>query len=211
MTLRVEGLSFKYPGGPEIFSGWDGHFAPGEMVSLTGSSGCGKSTLLYILGLMVKPATGSVFVNGIDAYARSDTFRARLRATQFGFVFQDAALDPSRSVIDNVVESALYRAQRRRDAVADAIALLKRFDVSVDFSKRPGQVSGGQGQRIALCRALLCEPAYVLADEPTGNLDRDSSRLVLAALRARADDGAVVLIATHDPDVVSECDRQVLL
>jgi len=194
-----------------VLTAWDGHFESGEVVSLTGPSGRGKSTLLYMLGLMVKPGSGRVTVGGVDAFARSEADRAHLRASRFGFVFQDAALDASRSVMDNVVESALYRGQRRPDAVRDAIALLREFEVNVHFSRRPGQVSGGQAQRIALCRALLGNPQYVLADEPTGNLDRETAKLVLSALRARANSGAAVLIATHDPDVVASCDRQVQL
>lgn len=211
MPLQVEQLTFAYRGGPNILTGWDGQFEAGEMVSLTGPSGRGKSTLLYILGLMVKPLSGRVTIDGVAAYARSDAERAHLRASQFGFVFQDAALDTSRSVIDNVVESALYRGQRRRHAVSDAVSLLQKFEVNVQFNRRPGQVSGGQAQRIALCRALLGSPQYVLADEPTGNLDRETAHLVLTALRERAKAGATVLIATHDPDVVASCDRQVRL
>ncbi|WP_406245400.1 ABC transporter ATP-binding protein [Microbacterium sp. M] len=211
MSLEVESLTFGYRNGPRILDNWTGRFEEGEMVSLTGASGRGKSTLLYILGLMVNPISGRVLVDGLDAYAVSDADRADLRAARFGFVFQDAALDTSRSVLDNVVEAALYRGCSRKTAVKSAEVLLRKFEVNVQYNRRPGQVSGGQAQRIALCRALLGDPQFILADEPTGNLDRETSQLVLQALRQRARGGATVLIATHDPDVVIECDRQVRL
>ncbi|QSB14303.1 ATP-binding cassette domain-containing protein [Natronosporangium hydrolyticum] len=175
---------------------------------MTGPSGCGKSTMLYVLGLMLRPQGGQVCFDGAQVDHLPDAARARLRAHRFGFVFQDAALDATRTVLDNVVETALYRSQPRREAVDKAYALMSRFGVEIRAKHRPGQISGGQAQRIALCRALLSAPSVILADEPTGNLDPVSSTAVIEALRESAAHGAAVVISTHDAAVVGECDRR---
>lgn len=209
--LEVADVSFGYAKGATVLEGIDEAFDAGEVVALTGPSGRGKSTLLYILGLMMTPRRGAVRVRGTDLATASDTVRARFRAHEYGFVFQDAALDTTRTVLDNVLESALYRGERRDDMRPRAEQLLDEFQVSVRSSHKPGEISGGQAQRIAVCRALLGDPSIVLADEPTGNLDADSSAIVIGALRRAAEGGSTVVIATHDPAVMAACDRRVQL
>lgn len=207
-ALAADGVTYAYRVGEPIVRDWGAAFPSGSVTALTGPSGVGKSTLLYVLGLMLKPQVGRVRLDGVPVGDLPDAERSRLRAYAFGFVFQDAALDATRTVLDNVVETALYRRQPRRQAVRAARGLLERFDVGVRASHRPGQISGGQAQRIALCRALLAEPKVVLADEPTGNLDQATADVVITALRERAEAGGCVVIATHDPSVVQRCDQR---
>ena len=143
--------------------------------------------------------------------ALPDRRRARLRATSVGFVFQDAELDPSRPILDSVVEPGLYAGLPRRELEGRARILLERFGLGHRAEHRPGQVSGGQAQRVAVCRALVNTPAVVLADEPTGNLDPDNASLVLDALAEAAGEGRTVVVATHDPAVVARADEVVRL
>jgi ABC-type lipoprotein export system ATPase subunit len=210
MALQARDISFSY-GEHSLLTSWSADFIAGETVAITGPSGRGKSTLMYILGLMLTPQSGAVFIDGINVSQLSDRRRAHLRATQFGFVFQDAALDPTRTVIDNVVETELYRGGNTRHVVDRAHQLLEQFGVELRADARPGQVSGGQAQRIALCRALLGSPPIVLADEPTGNLDPKSAGIVLDAFDAHASNGASVIIVTHDPSIVERCSSVVRL
>ena len=213
MTARLTALDlgFRYEPDAPLLDGWSAEFREGETVAVTGPSGSGKSTLLYLLGLMLKPRSGAVLVDGAEVTGLSDRARAGLRATRFGFVFQDAALDQTRTVLDNILESALYRAEPRRALVGRAHELMERFGVVLRAAARPGQVSGGQAQRIALCRALLAEPDILLADEPTGNLDPASADAVVGALREQADLGSAVVVVTHDPRTVERCDRTIRL
>ena len=210
-ALEAKGLTFSYDKSAPVLSGWSARFEPGETVALTGVSGRGKSTALYMLGLMLKPDEGTIELNGLDATGESDRARAQLRASLFGFVFQDAALDSSRTVLDNVTEAALYRNQDRRELRDRANQLLHQMGVELDLDRKPGQVSGGQAQRIALCRALVGSPQILLADEPTGNLDRESSDVVVSALVGHAAQGGTVIIVTHDPAVAEQCDRSISL
>lgn len=210
-VLEAKGLTFAYDPAHILIEGWDARFDPGEVVAVTGPSGRGKSTLLYLLGLMLKPQSGTVFVAGEDASSLSDTRRAHLRASTFGFVFQDAALDATRTVLDNVIETALYRGEPRRAAIRRAHDLMSQFGVGLRAQAKPGQVSGGQAQRIALCRALLNDPRVLLADEPTGNLDPASANIVVDAFHAQAASGAAVIVVTHDPALVDRCDRRIEL
>ena len=211
LTLAADDVSFAYPNGVQVIAGFSQRFHGGQVTALTGPSGSGKSTLLYLLGLMHRQSSGEIIVDDIPTSKLGDSERARLRANRFGFVFQDAALDPTRTVLDNVIETALYRGQPRRAAIIRANELLAEFGVELRSTHRPGQVSGGQAQRIALCRALLADPAYILADEPTGNLDPHTRDVVVEAFRRRAQAGTCVIIATHDPTVVTACDREVAL
>jgi ABC-type lipoprotein export system ATPase subunit len=206
--VTLEGLSFGYRRGDPIIQHLDHEFARGQVAGVTGRSGCGKSTLLYLVGLLLTPWSGRIGI-GYEAEASTlgDAERSQLRAQHIGFVFQDAVLDPSRSVMDNVVEGAIYAGIPRAVAQRRALALLERFGVSLRAEHRPGEVSGGQAQRVALCRALLTHPSLILADEPTGNLDADSSAVVIETLSAAAhEDGATVVIASHDGRVVAACD-----
>nr|WP_116418455.1 ABC transporter ATP-binding protein [Subtercola boreus] len=211
VRVRAEGVSFGFRGGEPLFDAWHGSFEAGEVVAVTGVSGRGKSTLLHLLGLMVRPDAGEVTLDGVPTAVLNDLRRARLRATLLGFVFQDALLDSQRTVLDNVLESCLYRSRSRRASVNRAHELLERFGVNRRADARPGQISGGQAQRISLCRALMGSPGILLADEPTGNLDAESAAIVRGAFREVADEGAVVIIATHDRDLVARCDRVVEL
>lgn len=209
--LSARGLTFGYEARFPLIEEWDADFDAGEVVAITGESGRGKSTLLYLLGLMLRPNSGEVRVLGDSAAHLRDRVRARMRADLFGFVFQDASLDASRTVIDNVVETALYRGDDRATAVRRARDLLVQFGVSLRADAKPGQVSGGQAQRIALCRALLGDPKILLADEPTGNLDPGSADVVVGAFREQASSGATVIVVTHDPTLVARCDRKIEL
>lgn len=209
--IRARQIGFAYPRAGPLLEDLDFEVPGGVMAALTGPSGRGKSTLLYLIGLMLTPSKGNLTVAGRDTSGLSDSGKARMRASVYGFVFQDAALDHARTVLDNVVESALYRGQPKSDAEIVALGLLERFDVGVPPHRRPGQVSGGQASRIALCRALLASPAVLLADEPTGNLDETSADLVIDAIREHAASGAAVVVATHDPRVVERCDMVIEL
>jgi ABC-type lipoprotein export system ATPase subunit len=211
IRLSADGITFGYTPGSPILTNWSSAFAAGEVVAVTGPSGRGKSTLLYVLGLMLKPTSGNVRINGMDSARLGDARRAALRADTFGFVFQDAALDATRTVLDNIVETSLYRGEAREPAKRRAHGLMEQFGVALRAGAKPGQVSGGQAQRIALCRALLNNPQILLADEPTGNLDPASADLVIDAFHAQAHLGAAVVVVTHDPALVSRCDRKIEL
>lgn len=207
-TLSVKDLRFAYAKGRmELFNGLTHQFTPGAVTALTGPSGRGKSTLLYVLGLMLTPSSGSVSIDDEVASTLPDQRRAQLRATRIGFVFQDAELDPSRIILDSVVEPGLYAGADREELRTLARALLNQFGLADRADHRPGQISGGQAQRVAICRALVNSPDIVLADEPTGNLDPDNSALVLDALAEAAEEGRTVVVATHDPTVVSRADK----
>ncbi len=209
--IRFSDVEFRYRSSEAILTALNHSFRRGQLVALTGPSGRGKSTMLYLAGLVLTPTDGTVFLDGVPVSSLSDHRRALLRASKFGFVFQDAALDPSRTVLDNVLETALYCGIPRRTAARRAHELLDRFGVDVRADHRPGEVSGGQAQRIALCRALMNNPSVLLADEPTGNLDLASTGTVLSALREQARAGSVVVVATHDPAVTAACDERVQL
>lgn len=210
--IGVEGLMFRYgSSGDELFDGLDQVLEAGQVSVLTGPSGCGKSTLLYLVGLLLRPRSGRVLLGGVDAGGLSDVQRSRLRAEHIGFVFQDAALDATRSVVDNVVEGGLYAGMSRRDAETKAGDLLSRFGVELRGDHRPGEVSGGQAQRVGLCRALIKDPAVILADEPTGNLDAVSAEVVFGAFVDAAKKGATVVIASHDQSIAARADHVLAL
>ena len=181
----------------------------GEFVAVVGPSGCGKTTLLLVAGGLLRPENGEVSIDGTDPYSLSGEQRARFRAEQIGFVFQQFHLVPYLNVLDNVMAPALVTGDT--SAREGAGVLVERFGLADRLGHRPGQLSTGERQRVALARALLNEPRVILADEPTGNLDGDNSEQVLQALKTFADEGGAVLLVTHDPDAVAFAGRQVVL
>ncbi len=184
----------------------------GEVVALVAPSGAGKSTLLHIAGLLDTPDTGAVVINGADMTRLGDRARTAARRGQVGFIYQFHHLLPEFSALENVVLPQLANAVPQRTAEARARDLLERVGVGARADHRPAALSGGEQQRVAFCRALANGPSLLLADEPTGNLDPETSDQVFAALMALVrDTGLSALIATHNLELARRMDRVVRL
>jgi putative ABC transport system ATP-binding protein len=184
--------------------------SPGEFVAVVGPSGSGKSTLLHLLAGLDTPTSGTVTVDGEPTETLSERARARLRLRHIGIVFQRFHLLPSLSARANVALPLVERGVSRRDRRERAMALLERVGLAERASHRPGELSGGEQQRVAVARALVCDPGLVVADEPTGELDSVTGAKVLDLLSAVGEDRAVV-VASHDEQVVERADRVVQL
>lgn len=212
LALATEDLSFTYKrGGELILDRVSLRIRPGTVTVLTGASGAGKSTLLYLLALLLPATAGSILWDGRPVESLPDGEKSRLRAARSGYVFQDAMLDPSRTVLDNVLESALFAGLDEATATTRARRLLTEFGLEHRAEHRPGEISGGQAQRVALCRALVTDPDVVFGDEPTGNLDGESAAIVWEALKAHARRGATVVVATHHTDLIADADHHVVI
>ena len=183
---------------------------PGEVLALTGPSGSGKSTLLHCLSGILAPNSGQVVYDGRDLGAMNDRDRSALRREAFGFVFQFGQLVPELTCLENVALPLRLAGVRRRRAEQRASELLNQLGVAEVGGKRPGQTSGGQGQRVAVARALITGPRVIFADEPTGALDSRTGdqvmRLLVAAAKER---GSAVVLVTHEARIASCADREV--
>jgi putative ABC transport system ATP-binding protein len=201
--LRAEKLVKRYrtpSGALGVLDGVDFTVKAGELVVIAGPSGCGKSTLLNVLGLLEDPDGGHVWFGDTRVTSLSRTARSRARGKWVGFVFQSFMLLPSLTALDNVLLAARYvggvtAAHRRR-----AQELLERLGVAARRDHYPAQLSGGEQQRVAYCRAILNEPPLMLADEPTGNLDDANGAVILDGLRERARAGGAVIVVSHRAD-----------
>lgn len=214
-ALALHGITKAYPtpAGPvQALRGVDLQLAPGEWVALMGPSGGGKSTLLHVAGLVDTPSSGEVLLEGRSVAQASDEERTRLRRTRLGFVFQQGHLLPMLSLAENVALPLALSGGSRAAHLKAATGLLDRLGLVGLGDRLPHEVSGGQAQRAALARAVLHRPALILADEPTGALDRASGAEVLKLLGELARDyGAAVLMATHDPEAAAAAGRVVRL
>jgi len=183
--------------------------ARGELVALIGPSGSGKSTLLNLLGLLDRPSSGRVVLGGVDTTGMGDRELTGLRATMLGFVFQFHHLLPAFTALENVTLPAWGKSGFPSVQVrARAAELLQEVGLGERLHRRTNQLSGGEQQRVAVARALAHEPPLVLADEPTGNLDTESSSAVFALMRRfNRERGTTFLIVTHDPRIAASCDR----
>jgi putative ABC transport system ATP-binding protein len=200
-------------GGNEIraLDGVDLTIARGEFVAIMGPSGSGKSTLLNVLGALDHPDRGSYRLDNEDVAALDDDAASDLRNRRIGFVFQSFHLLPRLTVLENVLLPQRYAAKQDARADERAKRLLDRIGLTERVHHRPGELSGGQLQRAAIARALLNEPALLLADEPTGNLDSKSAREVMTLFRELHVDGQTLVLVTHDPDIAAIAQRTIHL
>ena len=209
--IEIDGVDVAYSGHALVLRDTTASFDAGQTHAVTGPSGCGKSTLLYVTGLMLRPSAGRVAIYGVDYARSSDRVRALARADMIGFVFQDALLEPSMTVWQNILEGVpLPRSPRRFHTAARDH--LERLGLD-DLTHRPAsKLSGGQAQRIALVRAMLKDPPILLADEPTGNLDDATAAIVLDELfRFGTRPGHTTLIVTHDQRIANRTDTRLEL
>ncbi|MGR3743192.1 MAG: ABC transporter ATP-binding protein [Pseudooceanicola nanhaiensis] len=211
-VLALSGIAKTYnqglPGEIRVLRDIDLAIAPGEVVALVAPSGAGKSTLLHIAGLLDTADTGSVRIGGEDVTGLSDRRRTAVRRSDVGFVYQFHHLLPEFTALENVVLPQLADGKPKREAEARAQELLARVDIAERAGHRPAQMSGGEQQRVAFCRALANAPRLLLADEPTGNLDPETSDRVFGALMELVrDTGLSALIATHNLELARRMDR----
>ena len=183
--------------------------AAGEFVAIVGPSGSGKSTMMNIIGCLDRPSTGVYRLAGTAVASLGDDGLASLRSRTIGFVFQSYNLLPRTTALDNVATPLLYQGVRRRERVARATAALERLGLGDRLDHEPTELSGGQQQRVAVARAIVTNPALILADEPTGNLDSAAGRDVLGVLRELHAGGGTIVLITHDPEVAAAAERQV--
>ncbi|HKI32394.1 MAG TPA: ABC transporter ATP-binding protein [Gemmataceae bacterium] len=212
MSLRVEHLSKDYPtrSGPlPVLRDLNLALDRGEALAVMGPSGSGKSTLLHILGTLDRPTSGRIDLDGKDPFALSEPELADFRNRHIGFVFQDHYLLPQCSVLENVLIPTLVSREDRGQAEAWARQLLERVGLAQRLDHRPAELSGGERQRVAVARALIHHPALVLADEPTGNLDRRTAQSVgQMLLDLHREQNTILVVVTHSAELARQFPRQ---
>ena len=215
--LLAKRLTKFYPmgmgSGLEVLKGASLSIATGEFLAIMGSSGSGKSTLLHILGALDSPTGGTVHFNGRDVFKQSNSARDRLRCESFGFVYQFYHLLPELSVLENAIFPQMIRHsawnwfKEKRRAKQRCLQILEKVGLQERLKHKPNELSGGERQRVAIARALANDPPVLLADEPTGNLDKKTGREVLSLLRDLHQAGQTIVMVTHDSEVAGAADR----
>lgn len=183
----------------------------GDLISLTGPSGAGKSTLLHIIGALDKPTKGNILFNGEDLYSKKESELNLYRGKHMGFIFQFHYLLDDFSAIENIMMPMLINNTPKDKAYEQAIKLIESVGLLNRKDHFPNELSGGEQQRIAVARALSMSPDIILADEPTGNLDKANSLAVLEILKKQAENGVCVIIVTHDDVIASECSKHITM
>ncbi|MEM7274787.1 MAG: ABC transporter ATP-binding protein [Actinomycetota bacterium] len=209
-ALELIDVVKQYPGEPPVRALDDvslriGH---GELVAVVGPSGSGKSTLLNVMGTLDRPTEGVVAIDGVDTARRSDAEVAGIRSRKIGFVFQQFFLLPGMSAVDNVANGLLYQGVAPGERTRRSAEALRRVGLGHRLDHRPNQLSGGEQQRVAVARALVHQPAFVLADEPTGNLDSRSTEAVMTLIRDLNAEGTTIVVITHDQAIADSLPRQ---
>ena len=207
--VMMRGVSREYPGGVVALDGVDLEIDRGELVAIVGPSGSGKSTMLNLMGSLDRPSAGQLVIDGFDLAELSDRELSALRAFRIGFVFQQFHLAPGVSTLDNVADGLLYTGASLRERRERAEAALRQVGLGHRLTHRPHELSGGEKQRTAIARAVVREPALLLADEPTGALDSHSGEGVMRVLLDLHATGTTIVVITHERLVASRLPRQV--
>jgi ABC-type lipoprotein export system ATPase subunit len=210
MVVVVDGLVKQFTSGSVIVPAVDGvsfRMPRGKMIAIKGSSGCGKTTLLNLIGALDKPTAGSIVADGINVSKIRGRAEVKYRLKKVGFVFQSYYLIPNLTALENVMLPMDLLGMKRSDQEVKARRLLERIKIDAGRqARRPTRLSGGEQQRVAIARALANDPAIILADEPTGNLDSKTGRRIVELLHSLTKEGRTVIVATHDAGIAAIAD-----
>ena len=209
-AIELRDVSKHYAGSPPVtaLDRVSVRIERGEMVAVVGQSGSGKSTMLHVMGTLDQPTSGTVLIEGIDTSALPDDRLAAIRGRRVGFVFQRFFLLAGMPIIDNVANGLLYSGASRSQRRTAAEAVLERVGLGARMWHRPNELSGGETQRVAISRALVHEPAFILADEPTGNLDSASSASIMELFHSLHDEGRTIVVVTHNESIAMALPRR---
>jgi len=212
-ALKLQEVTKSYAGTPPVHALSDVTVSVkhGEFVGIVGASGSGKSTLLHVIGTLTRPTSGSVFINGMNTDGMSDGALSGIRSRDVGFVFQEFFLISGLSAVQNVANGLLYSGVAESDRLRRSEIMLERVGLGHRLNHLPNEMSGGEQQRVAVARALVHEPSFVLADEPTGNLDSRSTESMMELFYSLNREGTTIIIITHDREVAERFPRQVVL
>jgi len=210
-ALEIVDVVKEYPGHPPVraLDGVSLRIDRGEMTAVVGPSGSGKTTMLHMMGTLDRPTSGRVLIEGVDTSGLSDRRLAAIRGRRIGFVFQRFFLLAGTSALENVANGLIYLGVRPQDRRVLAAEALERVGLAHRMAHNPSELSGGERQRVAVARALVHRPTFLLADEPTGNLDSKSSASIMDLLHQLHDDGMTMALITHDTSIADSLPRRV--
>lgn len=210
-VLKVDNLKKSY-GSVEVLKGLNFTVKKSECIAIMGKSGCGKTTLLKTLGFAEKATGGTILFNGEDASKKNRDQISDIRLNEIGFVFQDFRLMDSLTVQENIMLPMIIRRDKEEDMLERCSYYAKKVGIDHLLNKKPFEISGGEKQRTAICRALINDPEMIYADEPTGNLDSNSGKIVMdIIINANKEMKKTIIMVTHDPLIASYCDRVIWL
>ena len=213
IALRLEAISKVYPGPPTVHALSDVSISvfTGELLGIIGSSGSGKTTLLHIMGTLSTPSSGSMFIDGKNVVGMSDDQLSGVRSQRIGFIFQEFFLLPGFTALENVANGLLYSGTSSEERKERAFEILGKVGLGHRSNHLPNELSGGEQQRVAVARALINNPSFVLADEPTGNLDSENTLSLMRLFSNLNEEGTTVILITHDLEVSESAQRKITL